>query len=164
MKRIMFVCSGNTCRSIMAEGILKAAVKGDDKLEGNLVVFSAGMSAAGNEPASVNAVQVLSDEWGIDISSHSSKSIDENKAMNADLILTMTKEHKKTFLSKFPYASPKVYTLKEYAANADINHTGCKCHLDMDIADPYGMSYCHYKKCAEEIKKAVDKLVLVLKK
>ena len=161
MKKILFICTGNTCRSCMAEGILKSFIEGDSQLKMNFSSSSAGIHAYVGDCASANAVKVLADEWGIDLSSHRSKPADLQTLKDAYLILTMTKGHKDALLSALPDLKPKIFTLSEYAYS---DNPSCKgSDFTKDISDPFGMPVDVYKKCAYEIYEAVKRLVNVLK-
>ncbi|MFZ7119687.1 MAG: hypothetical protein ACOWWH_01875 [Eubacteriaceae bacterium] len=109
MKNVLLVCTGNTCRSSMAEGILKYLIK--DK---QVHIKSAGTSVFMSEPANNKAIKVM-EEMGFDISKHRSKPITEELIKESDIILTMTKAHKEKVINASPQAKEKVFTLKEYA-------------------------------------------------
>ena len=159
MKTILFVCTGNTCRSSMAEGFFNDAVKNAQSLSEMYKGESAGLAAFEGEPAAQHSVNVMKNIWNIDISGHRARNLDRDMVNRADLILTMTKGHKEMIISKFPGSESKVFTLKEFihGKNPDNGEEGdCNMH---DVADPYGMPEQVYRKCAEEIKKAVDMLV-----
>ncbi|HOJ10055.1 MAG TPA: low molecular weight protein arginine phosphatase [Clostridiales bacterium] len=174
MKKILFICTGNTCRSSMAEGFFNDAVGKDSALAESFISFSAGIMAMDGDNASNNAIQAMREGWGIDISFHKAKSIRYEYIKNAYLILTMTQAHKDAILQLFPEINSKVYTLKEYAAetidserqkdqlfknyNFDFNYD-----FNIDIPDPYGKPLELYKYCAHDIKKAVDLTIERLK-
>lgn len=136
---VLIVCTGNTCRSPMGEGILKSMIKNGD----NINVLSAGVFAADGERASKNAVIALSD-MNIDISGHVSHSVNSDVVDEADLILTMTNSHKSALLTMYPEAQGKTYTVCEYAG------------INGEIADPYGQSLDVYKSCAEMLYKVFE--------
>lgn len=138
MRRILFVCTGNTCRSSMAEGIFKNLLI----LEGakGIDVYSAGIYALPGSPASTEAVKVLL-EWGIDISDHKAKLLTSDLIRKTDIILTMTNHHKAAILDMDPESKGKVFTLNEFAG------------LTGDIPDPIGKPLYFYQQCAEEIQR-----------
>jgi len=147
-KRILFVCTGNTCRSPMAEAIFRQLVQsrsGED-----WQVSSAGLHALDGSPATSEAVAVLK-ELGLDISGHSARLLTEELVEDADLILTMTAAHKQSIQQRFPAAADRVFTVKEFAGEVD--------HLD--IPDPFGQGIAAYRAAAAELK---DSLTAVWKR
>lgn len=145
IKSILFVCTGNTCRSAMAEGIFKNIVKDNDSLK-DLEILSAGTGVFISSGAADKAIKTVED-MNIDIREHKSRKITKDLIDKADLILTMTTSHKIQLISMNPEVSNKIYTLKEFACN----------NID-EIEDPYGCDLKTYKKCAEEINECLLKL------
>lgn len=128
---ILFVCTGNTCRSPMAEAILKT-----QQLDG-VEVQSAGLFAGGG-PISGHAQNVLATE-GIDMD-HQSRSITPKDIDWATLVLTMTKAHKDALIRSYPGAGHKIYTLKEYVYGDED-----------DVSDPYGGPKSLYRETYQEL-------------
>lgn len=145
MKQILFVCTGNTCRSSMAEGLFIDML--DRKEIRDIKVKSAGVFAMEGERASGEAVEVLEKD-GIDISSHRSSLINDQLLKEADLILTMTKGHKNVLIRAHPLVTGKVYTLKEYAFG-----------VNEDVLDPYGFGMRAYEEAKEEIEEALEEVI-----
>jgi protein arginine phosphatase len=106
--RILFVCTGNTCRSPMAEALFAQKKGKHDEVK------SAGLYASPGSAASPQSIAVLK-EKGISIN-HRSKMVTEELISWADLILTMTENHKFAIQKQFPTSVNKVYTLKEYVS------------------------------------------------
>ena len=157
MKNILFVCTGNTCRSSMAEGIFNHFVLDEEKLKG-VIAFSAGVSAFDGEGSNIKAQKALKELFGIDISDHMARTISEDDIEKADIILTMTNRHKEVILSIMPKVKSKTWTLKEYVLEDENSNES------MDVQDPYGMSEEEYKNCAKELKHLIDELIIKLSK
>jgi protein-tyrosine-phosphatase len=144
-KNILFVCTGNSCRSVMAEGIFKQAVS--DRAD-EFIVGSAGVRAMDGFPASAETIRVMK-EHGIDVSHHKSRRLTPAMVRAADKILVMEVLHKLEILQSWPEAGEKVHLLTDYAGNAKSRG------LEIEIPDPIQMSESFYKNVFQEIRECV---------
>lgn len=154
MKNILLVCSGNTCRSAMAEAILEDAVDRSSELDGKIRVDSAGTFAFEDTEATPYAIEVM-EERGLNIEKHRAKQIDKELVEWADIILVMENTHIEQIEAMFPDAGSKMSTLLGFADGKD----GFASEVGYDLLDPYGDDKEEYEDCAEQIAVAIDKVV-----
>ena len=146
IKYILFVCTGNICRSPFAEGLLKKLVqkKGLD----DIVADSAGLLALTGNSATGLAQKVAA-EYDVDLSGHIAKSVKEDIVDRSDLILVMEKSHAKNLLDAFPKAEGKVFLIRRFARFGSKNR---------GVADPYGLNYEAYRFCFLDIQDCISGL------
>jgi protein-tyrosine-phosphatase len=146
INNILFVCTGNTCRSPMAAGLLKALL-GISPIAG-MKVGSAGIAALPGNPASLHALRVAR-ENGISLEDHRARLVTPGLIADADLILVMEPDHKKRLLSRHPEPSAKVIHLRQFARYGS---------RERGISDPYGLNLEAYRFCFQDIKECVESL------
>lgn len=154
VKSVLLVCTGNSCRSIMAEGILKKYLKELGK--GDIEVTSAGVHAIDGAGPTIETIEVAKKE-GIDVSGLRSKALTDELVKKADLILVMTAYHMDEIIARWPDAAPKVHMIKQFGINSE--EQACE---DLDIADPIGMDESFYKEIFSLIKKEMERIARIL--
>ncbi len=139
-KKVIFVCTGNTCRSPMAEAIFRNLERDSD-----IKVSSRGLVVLFGEPINPKAEIVLKNH-DLELINHRAKGLKESEIDENTLVLTMTQEQKRKVMQNYPGAV-NVYTIKEYAGE-----TG-------DVVDPYGGTLVDYEECFKELAILVKKTV-----
>lgn len=145
---ILFVCTGNTCRSPMAAGFLRDRV--DKLLRGKIGVRSAGLIAEEEMRASLQCVEVMR-EGGVDIHQHLSKPLSEDLMKWADVVLVMTRDHLDEVSERFPHRSDKVHLLTVWPETEVEGHD--------EIDDPHGGDMETYRQIASRIEAEVQRIL-----
>jgi protein-tyrosine phosphatase len=142
---LLFVCTGNTCRSPMAELLCRKMVADRLKCELNelpdrgVLVMSAGISALNGGRPTGEAVEVMARQ-GLNLSDHASQQVNVQLVRHADLIFAMTRGHRQAIVSQWPEAASRTVML---------------CPDQVDVSDPIGSPLEAYERCAEQIRGAL---------
>jgi len=144
---VMFVCTGNTCRSPMAEALASHIFGGPKDVPH--IFISRGISVARQGGAEPNAALALKQLYGVNLTGHVARQLAEEDAAAADIVLTMTGGHKAYLANVYPDMRAKLLTLSEFSDE----RVG-------DVPDPFGGGIVVYKKCAKTIHRCIKKLIL----
>lgn len=147
---VLFICTGNSCRSVMAEGLMRKRLYelGKDSIE----VRSAGVRALNGMAPTDETITVMREE-GVDASDHKTKNVTADMIKSAGLILVMEPIHKDEIIRLVPEAASKTYLLKEYESQSKINPKGFSVH------DPIGKPVEEYRITRDEIKNEIERFV-----
>jgi len=154
VKSVLIVCTGNSCRSIMAEGNLKKYLKELGKAD--IEVVSAGVHAIDGLGPIQETIDVMNEE-GVDVSGFRSKSMTDERIKKADLILVMARHHMYDVITRVPEAALKAHILKQFGSKLESQ----RCE-DLDITDPIGRGGSFYKEVLLIIKKEMKRIAEIL--
>ncbi len=146
VKSVLFVCTGNICRSPIAEGLFRRLVANRKDVE----VVSAGVHAVRGQPPSLYAVQVCEDD-DVDISQLRSQPLTAALVERATHIFAMTGAHLETIHLLFPHGADKSYLLREFEESGTT--------VWRDVPDPIGLGREVYEVCAQTIKNALPSVL-----
>lgn len=146
LKNVLFVCTGNTCRSPLAEVIFRDLVRGRQ----DFILASAGTGAFSGQPASRNSV-TLARERGLDLSQHRSRAVTIDLVESATHIFAMGRSHLMALLDEFPEAEEKAYLLTEFTAEDRLR--------GRDIADPFGGDLEDYREMMQHLDQCLPSLL-----
>ena len=141
----LMVCTGNTCRSPMAEVLARSEISSvlgcrpDELDDRGVMVFSAGISAMAGGRPSPEAVAVMA-EKGLDLQGHIAQPISDRLVRHADLIFTMTGAHRQAIVNHWPETASRTFLLRTDQG---------------DVSDPIGGSREVYRRCADQMQQAI---------
>lgn len=152
MKNVLFICTGNTCRSPMAEAIFNDICS---KRQLDMHARSAGVATVDGLPANKNAVDTMS-AMGLDISTHKTRFLPNVRLSDYDLFVTM--DFDQATLVKSLSIPPEYVRVLQKPMTDSMD----KYDIEIGIADPYGKDMKAYRKCADDMTLAIEELIKTL--
>ena len=146
MKTILFICTGNICRSPMAEALFRRAVAG----RGDFHTLSAGLGAVDGQPPTAHSVTAMR-ELGVDISGQRSRALTTDLVGQADYIFGMTHSHVDTIGLLYPASAEKTFLLREFDESLE--------PFEKDVSDPIGSPYEVYVNCRKQIEQGIESVL-----
>lgn len=162
MRKLLFVCSGNTCRSPLALAAWRALQK-SGKAPADVEAVSAGMMASAGAPAARHATSVARN-WKQDLSTHLAKLLSPETAQAADWIVVMSPSHVLVLHEYFGIDESKILLLGAFDSQADDTRAAPGQSIDEEILDPFGGSREAYETCAARIHRAVEALATAIER
>lgn len=150
---ILFVCTGNSCRSPMAEAILRSKLRQQDLQD--FRVISAGVVAEEGFPAHPLAVGVCLNH-GIKLNNHRSRRITPELMHETELILCMTESHVRLLRDNYPEEASRIHLLKLYGRKELLP--------EREVADPFGANAADYESCFQEIDSELERILPILRR
>lgn len=151
---ILFVCSGNSCRTPMAEGLMKTKIP--EEFADRVQVVSAGTLGINGNPATYFGIQAAGD-LGADISHHRSQGISRELLQESDIVFCMAQGHENILADQFPEFNENVFLLRGFDRESGEQ-------FYEDVADPIGRDLPEYQACAQLINSELDRILPRLKK
>jgi L-threonylcarbamoyladenylate synthase len=148
----LFICTGNTCRSPLAEGLFRKMLadrlrcREDELADHGYMVLSAGMAAESGMPAAAEAIEVAA-RHGVDLRNHESQPVTQRLVEQADRVFTMTRSHRESILASYPHLGDRIDLLSRDAT---------------DIPDPIGAGEEEYEQCRVEIERHLRAILQTL--
>lgn len=146
LRKIIFICKGNICRSAFAEFYLKTL-----KIDNELIIESCGLDVDQTNFSPPDAVQIAA-ELGINLNTNRSKNVSSLNIEKADLIVAMEFDHYKKLILSFPHIKDNIVLLRDFLPWPEF--------LQCNIADPYNEDLKEFRRCFKTMKRALDRLVL----
>lgn len=152
-KSVLFICTGNICRSPMAEGLLRHALDGEGYPYDQIVVHSAGTAAGNGNPASYNSIAALK-KVGVNLNDHASKRVTMDDLLASDYVFAMTHGHLDSLRNLLGETKEEsLFLMREFVENTE----------QVEIPDPYGMGLIHYENARDSMVDAIPGIVKFLK-